>query len=97
VTADTFKEPTQREDAKKIIKKLFEDRYTSGKNKWFFQPLRVCYLVYFEMYMYTESDILFSSERFLYLYAHKRPLYALTTMLFYALYISYDTFQGTMV
>ncbi|KAF9484044.1 hypothetical protein BDN70DRAFT_195312 [Pholiota conissans] len=40
VTADTFKEPTQREDAKKIVKKLFEDRYTSGKNKWFFQPLR---------------------------------------------------------
>jgi large subunit ribosomal protein L27e len=41
VQADTFKEPTQREDAKKTIKKLFEDRYTSGKNKWFFTPLRV--------------------------------------------------------
>ena len=41
VSADTFKEPSQREDAKKVVKKLFEDRYTSGKNKWFFQPLRV--------------------------------------------------------
>lgn len=42
VNAETFKEVSQREDAKKNIKKLFEDRYTSGKNKWFFQPLRVC-------------------------------------------------------
>ncbi|KAF9453386.1 hypothetical protein P691DRAFT_792835 [Macrolepiota fuliginosa MF-IS2] len=41
VSADTFKEPTQREDAKKNIKKLLEDRYTTGKNKWFFQALRV--------------------------------------------------------
>ncbi|KAL9709223.1 60S ribosomal protein L27B [Leucoagaricus gongylophorus] len=41
VSADTFKEPSQREGTKKNIKKLFEDRYTNGKNKWFFQPLRV--------------------------------------------------------
>lgn len=41
VAADTFKEPTQREDAKKTIKKLLEDRYTAGKNRWFFTPLRV--------------------------------------------------------
>ncbi|KAJ2919694.1 hypothetical protein MD484_g644, partial [Candolleomyces efflorescens] len=40
VTVDSFKEPSQREDAKKNIKKLLEERYTSGKNKWFFQPLR---------------------------------------------------------
>lgn len=40
-TAETFKEPTQRENARKTIKKLFEERYQSGKNKWFFQPLRV--------------------------------------------------------
>ncbi|KAH8112913.1 60S ribosomal protein L27 [Phellopilus nigrolimitatus] len=40
VGTDTFKEPSQREDAKKTVKKLFEDRYTSGKNKWFFQALR---------------------------------------------------------
>ena len=41
VASDTFMEPTQREDAKKNIKKLLEDRYQTGKNKWFFQPLRV--------------------------------------------------------
>jgi large subunit ribosomal protein L27e len=41
VGTDTFKEPTQREDAKKTIKKALEERYTSGKNKWFFTPLRV--------------------------------------------------------
>ncbi|ETW77467.1 hypothetical protein HETIRDRAFT_173888 [Heterobasidion irregulare TC 32-1] len=40
VGSETFKEPSQREDAKKQVKKLLEDRYTSGKNKWFFQPLR---------------------------------------------------------
>ncbi|KAF8909690.1 ribosomal L27e protein family-domain-containing protein [Gymnopilus junonius] len=40
VAAESFKEPSQREDTKKSVKKLLEDRYTSGKNKWFFQPLR---------------------------------------------------------
>ncbi|GAA97442.1 hypothetical protein E5Q_04121 [Mixia osmundae IAM 14324] len=40
ISQDTFKEPTQRKDAKKEVKKLFEDRYTAGKNKWFFTPLR---------------------------------------------------------
>ncbi|MCO5585047.1 60S ribosomal protein L27-B [Meira miltonrushii] len=38
---DTFKESSsQREDAKKTIKKLFEERYASGKNRWFFTALR---------------------------------------------------------
>jgi large subunit ribosomal protein L27e len=41
VSSDTFKEVSQREDAKKTIKKLLEDRYQGGKNKWFFTPLRV--------------------------------------------------------
>ena len=41
VAAETFKEPTQRENTRKNIKKLLEERYQSGKNKWFFQPLRV--------------------------------------------------------
>jgi large subunit ribosomal protein L27e len=41
VSAETFKEPTQREEAKKVVKKLFEDRYVSGKNRWFFSTLRV--------------------------------------------------------
>lgn len=36
ISQDTFKEPTQREDAKKTIKKAFEERYQTGKNKWFF-------------------------------------------------------------
>ena len=40
ISQDTFKEPTQREDAKKTIKKALEERYTSGKNRWFFQQLR---------------------------------------------------------
>ncbi|KAL5514572.1 RPL27B [Sanghuangporus baumii] len=40
VSSETFKEPSQREDAKKTVKKLLEERYTSGKNKWFFQALR---------------------------------------------------------
>jgi len=40
VTGETFKEPSQREEAKKTIKKSFEEKYQSGKNKWFFTPLR---------------------------------------------------------
>ncbi|WFD07271.1 hypothetical protein MVES1_002631 [Malassezia vespertilionis] len=40
VSNDTFKEVSQREDAKKEVKKLFEERYQSGKNRWFFTPLR---------------------------------------------------------
>jgi hypothetical protein len=42
LSAESFKEPTQREDSKKQVKKLLEERYSSGKNKWFFQALRVC-------------------------------------------------------
>lgn len=47
VTIESFKEPSQRENSKKTIKKLFEDRYTSGKNKWFFEPLRVSFRPFF--------------------------------------------------
>lgn len=39
VTNDTFKEVSQREDAKKTAKKALEERYASGKNRWFFTPL----------------------------------------------------------
>lgn len=46
ISADTFKEPSQREDARKNIKKLLEERYQSGKNKWFFQALRVSLVVF---------------------------------------------------
>lgn len=39
VAPETFKEPSQREDAKKVVKKLFEERYVSGKSRWFFTKL----------------------------------------------------------
>jgi large subunit ribosomal protein L27e len=47
VTNDTFKEVSQREDAKKSVKKAFEERYTSGKNRWFFTPLSMCAPLHF--------------------------------------------------
>ena len=40
VTNDTFNEVSQREEAKKNVKKALEERYLSGKNRWFFTPLR---------------------------------------------------------
>lgn len=40
VTADTFKEPSQRSDAKKTIKQAFEERHQAGKNQWFFTKLQ---------------------------------------------------------
>ncbi|KAI9488656.1 ribosomal L27e protein family-domain-containing protein [Zychaea mexicana] len=40
VSAETFKDATQRSESKKVIKKLFEERYQTGKNKWFFSKLR---------------------------------------------------------
>lgn len=39
ISSDTFKEVSQREEAKKTVKKLLEERYASGKNRWFFTPL----------------------------------------------------------
>ena len=46
VGSETFKEVSHREDSKKQIKKLLEDKYQGGKNKWFFQPLRVRTILY---------------------------------------------------
>lgn len=40
VSNDTFKEVEQRKEAKKNVKKALEERYLSGKNRWFFTPLR---------------------------------------------------------
>ena len=40
VTNETFTEVSQREEAKKQVKKIMEERYLSGKNRWFFTPLR---------------------------------------------------------
>lgn len=42
ITNDTFKEVSQREEAKKTVKKTLEERYSSGKNRWFFTPLSMC-------------------------------------------------------
>lgn len=44
VTNDTFKEVSQREEAKKTVKKALDERYTSGKNRWFFTPLSMLLL-----------------------------------------------------
>lgn len=51
VSADTFKEVSQREDAKKTVKKALEERYTSGKNRWFFTPLRTFFGPRFARYV----------------------------------------------
>lgn len=50
ISNDTFKEVSQREEAKKTVKKALEDRYTSGKNRWFFAPLSM-----FPLYISCES------------------------------------------
>jgi large subunit ribosomal protein L27e len=34
VAPETFKEVSGREDSKKAIKRLFEERYLAGKNRW---------------------------------------------------------------
>jgi large subunit ribosomal protein L27e len=39
VSTETFKEPSQREEAKKTIKKVFEEKHQAGKNQWFFTKL----------------------------------------------------------
>jgi large subunit ribosomal protein L27e len=40
VAHDTFKEVSARQESKKNIKKVFEERFATGKNKWFFTALR---------------------------------------------------------
>ncbi|OMH84209.1 60S ribosomal protein L27-A [Zancudomyces culisetae] len=35
-----FKDPTQRAKSRKAIKSILQERYTAGKNKWFFSKLR---------------------------------------------------------
>ena len=40
VSTETFEEPSQREEAKKVIRKAFEERHKAGKNQWFFTKLR---------------------------------------------------------
>ncbi|CAG8548026.1 14172_t:CDS:1 [Funneliformis caledonium] len=40
VTSECFKEPSQRETAKKAVKKALQERHKTGKNRWFFTKLR---------------------------------------------------------
>jgi large subunit ribosomal protein L27e len=40
VTQDTFKEVSQKNAAKKAVRKSFQERYKTGKHKWFFTKLR---------------------------------------------------------
>ncbi|KAF8004418.1 hypothetical protein OXX80_004665 [Metschnikowia pulcherrima] len=39
VTPETLKEPTQKEEAKKVVRKALEEKHQAGKNKWFFSKL----------------------------------------------------------
>ena len=41
VSNETFKEESARQDAKKQVKAIFEERFQAGKSRWFFAPLRV--------------------------------------------------------
>lgn len=58
ISNDTFKEVSQREDAKKTVKKVLEDRYTSGKNRWFFTPLSMFSPV-IELRSWTAPELVF--------------------------------------
>ncbi|CCC67353.1 hypothetical protein NCAS_0A07950 [Naumovozyma castellii] len=40
VSKETMEQPSQREEAKKVIKKALEERHQAGKNQWFFSKLR---------------------------------------------------------
>ena len=39
VTSESLEEPSQREEAKKVVKKALEEKHQAGKNKWFFTKL----------------------------------------------------------
>merc|ERR1711988_478565 len=40
INKDLFRDPALKRKAKKEVKAKLEERYKSGKNKWFFQKLR---------------------------------------------------------
>ena len=65
VTNETFTEVSQREEAKKTVKKALEERYLSGKNRWFFTPLRKfgCALVMIGGNADRENRVLNSGRR----------------------------------
>ena len=37
---EVLKDPMKKKKARNMVKVKFEERYKSGKNKWFFQKLR---------------------------------------------------------
>ena len=59
VSGETFKETSQREEAKTNVKKVLEERYTSGKNRWFFTPLRKLSNLLFFSCMFRYLSLLF--------------------------------------
>ncbi|XP_070567078.1 large ribosomal subunit protein eL27 [Ptychodera flava] len=40
VNKDAFRDPTRKRKARREAKAKFEERYKTGKNRWFFQKLR---------------------------------------------------------
>ncbi|KAK3592977.1 hypothetical protein CHS0354_023199 [Potamilus streckersoni] len=40
VNKDAFRDPGKKRKARREVKARFEERYKSGKNRWFFQKLR---------------------------------------------------------
>ncbi|XP_041366150.1 60S ribosomal protein L27-like [Gigantopelta aegis] len=40
VNKDAFRDPALKKKARREVKAKFEERYKSGKNRWFFQKLR---------------------------------------------------------
>jgi len=40
INRDTVKDPSKRKRARALIKRTFEERYKTGKNRWFFTKLR---------------------------------------------------------
>lgn len=39
VTPDSLNEPSQKKEARKVVKKALEEKHQAGKNKWFFTKL----------------------------------------------------------
>ncbi|EKX49850.1 large subunit ribosomal protein L27e, cytoplasmic [Guillardia theta CCMP2712] len=40
ISPEVVTNPSKREEARKAIKQAFQERYTQGKNRWFFSKLR---------------------------------------------------------
>lgn len=58
VSGETFKETSQREEAKTNVKKVLEERYTSGKNRWFFTPLRESFSLSLSLFFLSWGGIM---------------------------------------